>query len=154
MKNIVVWFLLLFSYPVTAAWGAFYVVTLKNIEDKEFTFYVKSIDRQHVVFCLSDENIGNDRDLGFFKSAWLVKSLLELGSEDLNFEQHLGKVTNSPHIESSSLISTDIKEDSDCKISINVDIREINRSYIYVGYDEPLIDGGLRYIIILSSFVK
>lgn len=154
MKNIVVSFLLMFSYPSIAAWAAFEVITPENIVEQQFTFVVESKDDKEVVLCLSDENVGNNDGFSFLKSAWLVKTLHELGPTELNFEQHFGGVSNNPQIAASYAISSDMRDGSDCQMRIKLDLGEINRSYIFVGYAQPVMDGGLRYTILLSSFVK
>ena len=154
MKNIVLTFLIMFSYPAIAAWAGFEVITPENISNQLFTFTTESEGNEEIVFCLSDNNVGRYDGISFLQSAWLVKTSTELEPAQLNFSSHFNGTIDDPNIESSLSVSEDFVEGSDCQMRITVAVEDINRSYIFVGYDQPVMDGGLRYTIQLGLFVK
>ena len=154
MKNFVLTFLIMFSYPAIAAWAGFEVITPENISKQLFTFNTEFESNEKVVFCLSDTNVGRYDGVSFLQSAWLVKTSTELEPSQLNFRSHFNGTIDDPNIESSFSVSEDFVEGSDCQMRITVAVENIRRSYIFVGYDQPVMDGGLRYTIQLGSFVK
>lgn len=154
MKNIVLVVLLMLSYPSIAGWAAFKVITPENISEQQFTFNIEFKNDEEVIFCFSDANVGRYDGVSFMQSAWLVKTQTELDPVQLNFQSHFNETTENPNIAYSRSVSDDFVEGNECQMRITIASEEIQHSYIFVGYEQPVMDGGLRYTIPLGLFVN
>jgi len=134
-----------------AGWGAFRVITPENMSEYDIELVQLSKSDDYIEFCLVDSYVRPSGEIGY-KSTWLLESRVSLASKNLNFEDHFNKLAVNKNISSTTVLTSYSDEADKCQMQFKVKLDKINNSFVFVGYEMPVNDGGLRYTIPLSSF--
>jgi len=134
-----------------AGWGAFRVITPENMSKYGIELVQLSKNDDYIEFCLVDRYVRPSGEI-IYKSAWLLESRVSLLSKKLNFESHFNKLAVNENISSTTVLTSYNDKPDKCQMQFKVKLEKINNSYVFVGYETPVNDGGLRYTIHLSSF--
>jgi hypothetical protein len=134
-----------------AGWGAFRVITPENMSEYDIELVRLSKNDGYIEFCLADSYVRPSGEIRY-KSAWLLESRVSLPPKKLNFEGHFNKLAFNENISSTTVLTSYNDEPDKCQMQFKVKLENINNSFVFVGYEIPVNDGGLRYTIQLSSF--
>jgi|GEM_PF-4726465 len=134
-----------------AGWGTFRVITPENMSEYDIELVQLSRNNSYIEFCLGDSYVRPSGEI-IYKSAWLFESRVPLASNNLNFESHFDKLISNGNISLVTVLTAYNDESDKCQMQFKVKLEKINNSFVFVGYDIPVNDGGLRYSIQLSSF--
>lgn len=134
-----------------AGWGAFRVITYENISEYNIELVQLSKNDEYIEFCLADSYVRPSSEI-IYKSAWFLETKVSLEANNLNFEGHFNKVATNENISSTTVLTSYTDEPDKCQMQFKVKLEKINYSFVFVGYEIPVNDGGLRYTIQLSSF--
>lgn len=151
MKKIA-FLLLLISSHSNAGWAAFVRITPENMNEYKLDIsFEKVLNQNKYLIKFDDPNIKVSRMVSY-KTAWLVLAKDKLTEKQQDHRKYLGTKSIPENILSVSKISEEFNWDDQRTFSVLIDYSIINRSYIYVGTDQPVNDGGLFYSIDLSAF--
>lgn len=146
-----------FTITSYAGWSGFQVVTPDNIHEKNFTLTLSKVGiTNKFKFSLNDNTIdtGKQGQFSVTKSAWLVISNNRLTEKEKNLRGYFEGSHNkdNPNIIFLSKIGHTQAKLDNYQLEVIIDKSQLNNAYIYVGYDRPVNDGGLRYTLDLKSF--
>ena len=134
-----------------AGWGAFRIITPENMSEYGIELVQLSKNDDYIEFCLVDSYVRPSGEI-IYKSAWLLETSISLSSKNLNFESHFNKLAVNENISSTTVLTSYNDEPDKCQMQFRAKLKKINNSFVFVGYETPVNDGGLRYTIHLSSF--
>ena len=151
MKKIA-FLLLLISSSANAGWSSFVRITPENMNEYKLDIsFEKLLTQNKYLIKFDDPKIKVSRMVSY-KTAWLVLAKATLTEKQQNHSTYLGTKNIPENILSVSKISEEFNWDEQRLFSVLLDNSIIDRSYIYVGTDQPVNDGGLFYSIDLNAF--
>ncbi|ATG79660.1 hypothetical protein [Pseudoalteromonas sp. 1_2015MBL_MicDiv] len=146
------------SHNSYAGWSAYSRITPENIHEQRFKFTFNKVKfSKQFKLTLDDHYVGNGKEEEFSilkKSAWIVLTKEPLNIAEQNLHRYFGDSSIIYDSEVLFISKLGYTQDSSNKnvLEVVLDKTQLSSAYIYVGYDRPVNDGGLRYTIDLKTF--
>ena len=151
MKKLV--FLLLFlSVPSYAGWSSYVRITPENKSKYGLNISFNKLPEQNKFLVKFNDPKVKVTRLVSYKTAWLILSRVGLSEAEQNQSYTLGTEKVNENILSASKLGEEYNDKEQRFYSALIDSSVIDRTYIFVGYNVPVNDGGLHYSIDLKAF--
>jgi hypothetical protein len=142
-----------------AGWSSYSRITPENIHEQTFKFTFNKVKfSKQFKLTLDDIYVGDGKEEGevpiLKKSAWVVLTKKPLNIPEQNLYKYFA---DSSIMYDSEVLFISKLGYTQSTLSKNVfevilDKSQLNSAYIYVGFDRPVNDGGLRYTVDLKAF--